>query len=145
MKNRSWRQFFILNPQEFECPICLGFWKTPKSLPCNHTFCETCLNDAMTKGVGKDKNANGMHACPVCKHEFKKREAAGIDDPCMERLTTLVRRLHRLTREDLDLSNMLSQGMCHQFLFWPQCSGKVLLFSSFRLHGMPWRSFGGLS
>ncbi|XP_041360055.1 tripartite motif-containing protein 2-like [Gigantopelta aegis] len=52
---------------ELICPVCLNQYVKPKSLPCSHTFCETCLNAeifaAINRGAASEK---GFH-CPVCK------------------------------------------------------------------------------
>ena len=29
--------------EELTCSVCLELFKTPKTLPCLHTFCEECL------------------------------------------------------------------------------------------------------
>ncbi|XP_070531828.1 tripartite motif-containing protein 2-like isoform X2 [Ptychodera flava] len=43
------------------CAICMERFKSPKILPCHHTFCEYCL----TKWV---KTNNGQLICPTCKN-----------------------------------------------------------------------------
>ncbi|XP_070548285.1 tripartite motif-containing protein 2-like [Ptychodera flava] len=44
------------------CAICMERFKSPKILPCHHTFCEHCL----TKWV---KANNGQLICPTCKNQ----------------------------------------------------------------------------
>ncbi|XP_070533015.1 E3 ubiquitin-protein ligase TRIM56-like [Ptychodera flava] len=45
------------------CAICMERFKSPKILPCHHTFCEHCL----TKWV---KANNGQLICPTCKIQW---------------------------------------------------------------------------
>ncbi|XP_070531555.1 tripartite motif-containing protein 2-like [Ptychodera flava] len=45
------------------CAICMERFKSPKILPCHHTFCELCL----TKWV---KANNGQLICPTCKNQW---------------------------------------------------------------------------
>ena len=40
--------------QELTCPVCLELFKTPKTLPCLHTFCEECLKGVLL-GIAKPK------------------------------------------------------------------------------------------
>ncbi|XP_060586864.1 E3 ubiquitin-protein ligase TRIM56-like [Ruditapes philippinarum] len=55
--------------EEFlSCPICTEEYADPRSLPCLHTFCLTCISDhidANTKGVHVPKGFD----CPKC-HQF---------------------------------------------------------------------------
>lgn len=48
------------------CSICLEDFKTPKCLPCIHTFCLECL-----KTYGKDERSGDEMACPLCRKPFK--------------------------------------------------------------------------
>lgn len=47
---------------KLECPVCLEYFKTPKILPCGHTYCEYCLNSLI-----KDSEVS----CPECNQHFK--------------------------------------------------------------------------
>ncbi|KAJ8312779.1 hypothetical protein KUTeg_010152 [Tegillarca granosa] len=48
------------------CPICLETFKTPRTLPCLHTFCQTCLSSFITSCFKQNKRAFGFE-CPVCR------------------------------------------------------------------------------
>ncbi|KAK3595573.1 hypothetical protein CHS0354_009529 [Potamilus streckersoni] len=47
------------------CPICLETFKSPKSLPCMHTFCEKCICKHATD-LGKEGKLPATISCPVC-------------------------------------------------------------------------------
>jgi len=48
------------------CPLCLEDFKSPRSLPCVHSFCLQCLLDYC-----KDKCFGDDAICPVCRKEFQ--------------------------------------------------------------------------
>ena len=41
--------------KELTCAICLELFKTPKMLPCLHTFCKSCLEGVADKSAGKQE------------------------------------------------------------------------------------------
>ncbi|XP_072043016.1 uncharacterized protein [Amphiura filiformis] len=45
-----------------QCSICLDRFKTPKSLPCLHTFCSACLTGVAPRGTRSI-------ACPLCRQQ----------------------------------------------------------------------------
>ena len=49
--------------QQLTCPVCLKFFKNPKSLPCHHTFCQDCLGNSPQEL--KDKKC--LLRCPSCR------------------------------------------------------------------------------
>ncbi|KAJ8307914.1 hypothetical protein KUTeg_014561 [Tegillarca granosa] len=52
------------------CLICLEEFKTPKCLPCLHSFCESCLNSYIItafKSESKRNVGNSQFNCPVCR------------------------------------------------------------------------------
>lgn len=58
-------------PHNLTCPVCLGVFDEPCSLPvCGHTFCRSCLIRCATHRV--------LTRCPVCRaeptHEAKEEE-----------------------------------------------------------------------
>ncbi|CAJ1051574.1 zinc-binding protein A33 [Xyrichtys novacula] len=52
---------------ELTCPICLGLFSDPVSLPCGHIYCLACLQ---TMGKGLDQ-----HSCPECQVEYQGTSA----------------------------------------------------------------------
>ena len=45
--------------KELTCAICLELFKTPKMLPCLHTFCEECLKQIATQSSNKSVKRSG--------------------------------------------------------------------------------------
>ena len=54
-----------------ECPICLETFRSPRTLPCSHTFCNECLETAVA--VIQHEGQKGIK-CPLCRHFCKARE-----------------------------------------------------------------------
>ena len=47
--------------KEVTCPLCLGLFKEPKKLPCDHVYCKDCL-----KGMAL-RSLNATITCPECR------------------------------------------------------------------------------
>lgn len=50
-----------------ECCICTKNFNDPRLLPCSHTFCLKCLENA---GEKSSKLPGNAMACPLCTREF---------------------------------------------------------------------------
>jgi len=48
------------------CSICLENYKSPRTLPCLHSFCLQCL-----QGLWQDKPPGAVVPCPVCRTSFQ--------------------------------------------------------------------------
>ena len=46
--------------EHLKCPICFESFRSPKVLPCQHTFCEDCL--------AKQISSDGTCSCTVCSN-----------------------------------------------------------------------------
>ena len=60
----------------FFCELCIekyGKNRSPKLLPCSHTFCKVCLNN------WSQKNKKGHIDCPQCRAEHAV-PAGGVDE-----------------------------------------------------------------
>lgn len=53
------------------CSICLEQFKTPKYLPCLHTFCEACLHSCIISFSKSGKTTPKFFNCPMCRAEVK--------------------------------------------------------------------------
>ena len=62
--------------KEAECPICLETVRSPKSLPCLHSFCLLCLNNL---GQSARRPLQTTINCPVCQTVVEMPEAETFD------------------------------------------------------------------
>eukprot|EP00058_Branchiostoma_floridae_P003265 XP_002588753.1 hypothetical protein BRAFLDRAFT_89820 [Branchiostoma floridae] len=60
--------------EELTCSICLELFTRPKVLPCQHTFCQDCLQDHAGRG--------GAFRCPNCRQQVRlpHQGVAGLPD-----------------------------------------------------------------
>ncbi|XP_078674168.1 tripartite motif-containing protein 2-like [Branchiostoma floridae x Branchiostoma belcheri] len=63
--------------EELSCSICLELFTRPKMLPCQHTFCQDCLQDHVERG--------GTFLCPNCRRQVRlpPQGVAGLPDNIM--------------------------------------------------------------
>lgn len=52
----------LLDPNDFECALCMRLFYQPVTTPCGHTFCKNCLERCL------DHNPQ----CPLCKESLKE-------------------------------------------------------------------------
>ncbi|XP_019636650.1 PREDICTED: tripartite motif-containing protein 3-like [Branchiostoma belcheri] len=71
--------------EELSCSICLELFIRPKMLPCQHTFCQDCLQDHAGRG--------GTFQCPICRRQVRlpPQGVAGLPDNYL--VTSLCERL----------------------------------------------------
>ena len=69
--------------QECQCPICLDFVISPKKAPCQHNFCEDCINHHIK---------NGNNGCPTCRYRtVNKRSLSG--NRSLAKIADIVRKM----------------------------------------------------
>lgn len=61
----SWSHV-LLSHVQFECPLCLGVFSEPVSIPCGHSFCFSCITSHWDCSVPNV-------SCPKCHAHFPKR------------------------------------------------------------------------
>ncbi|XP_035660445.1 uncharacterized protein LOC118405135 [Branchiostoma floridae] len=63
--------------EELTCSICLELFTRPKVLPCQHTFCQDCLQDLAGRG--------GTFQCPNCRQQVRlpPQGVTGLPDNLM--------------------------------------------------------------
>ncbi|CAG5133217.1 unnamed protein product [Candidula unifasciata] len=53
------------------CSICLDLLKDPKTLPCMHRFCQSCLNGHIVASTARTSPSRPGFSCPVCRESIK--------------------------------------------------------------------------
>ncbi|XP_061343469.1 BRCA1-associated RING domain protein 1 [Gastrolobium bilobum] len=66
---------------ELKCPLCLSLFKRPMLLPCNHLFCNSCLDDCTT----------ARSECAVCKAQYAQIDVRHV--PFVENMVAIYRSL----------------------------------------------------
>ena len=54
--------------RDLTCSICLDLFKQPVSLPCDHTFCQGCIEGYWTGPRGPSQGGTG--SCPQCRKVY---------------------------------------------------------------------------
>ncbi|XP_066300817.1 uncharacterized protein [Branchiostoma lanceolatum] len=105
-------------------PICLELFTRPKVLPCQHTFCQDCLQDHAGRG--------GTFQCPNCRQQVRlpRQGVAGLPDNHL--VTSLCERLQNQatlsgeTREQPQSGNRCSFHPSEEVkLYCKQCNVPV--------------------
>ena len=50
-----------------QCTLCHYQFRSPKILPCYHSFCEACLYAVVASSSVKNSSGVRMFACPICR------------------------------------------------------------------------------
>lgn len=87
---------------ELTCPICLGLFSDPVSLPCGHIYCLACLH---TMGEGLDQ-----HSCPECRAEYAGTSALVRSSKLCSIIETYKASAGRVD-SDADVSNVSGTGV----------------------------------
>ncbi|XP_078580014.1 tripartite motif-containing protein 2-like [Branchiostoma floridae x Branchiostoma japonicum] len=91
---------------ELSCSICLDPFTRPKVLPCQHTFCQDCLQDHASRRV--------PFQCPICRQQLRlpPQVVAGLpDNYLIANLCEMLQSQEKLpeeTREQPQLGNKCS-------------------------------------
>ena len=102
--------------EEIKCPICLEACKEPKILPCQHTFCLECLENA-----AKQNNPHTVD-CPQCRKEYRiPYEKGGVRGFPENRLMKfLLEKKNKIFPPQRTLSSSASASNTDQFNFLPE-------------------------
>ncbi|XP_058609877.1 tripartite motif-containing protein 16-like [Onychostoma macrolepis] len=74
---------------QFRCPVCLDLLKDPVTIPCGHSYCNSCITDHWNQEVQKR-----VYSCPECRQTFRPR-------PALNKSTMLAEVLEQLKKSKL--------------------------------------------
>lgn len=60
--------------EQMTCPVCLGIYNDPKTLPCHHSYCKVCLKGISEAQEGGDK----VITCPQCRARTPIPQVVGV-------------------------------------------------------------------
>ncbi|WAR08941.1 SH3R1-like protein [Mya arenaria] len=60
----------VINEDLITCQICMERFESPRMLPCQHTFCKTCIEAVIKKRCFGEHECN-VFDCPVCRLQCK--------------------------------------------------------------------------
>ena len=92
-----------------ECSICLEQIKSPKMLPCQHSFClEPCLESLFQSNRDPLEGMNTVE-CPLCRQSSRYFFATDIPDD-LKLKTLLEIRINQLLAENVESSTIDTAG-----------------------------------
>ena len=97
-----------------ECSICLEQIKSPKMLPCQHSFClEPCLENFFKSNPLE----RGMHTvkCPLCRQSSRYFFVTEIPDD-LKLKTLLEIRINQLLTENVETADAIGMYDCTTYI-----------------------------
>ena len=119
--------------EQLTCPVCLGHYTNPKTLPCLHSFCQHCL-----EGLPLDKkNETYYLSCPTCRHCTELPEEGAGAFPVAFTLNNL-KEMQSLLKKTADLPNP-QEATCSDHgkpleLLCETCDTVICINCSYRNH-----------
>uniref|UniRef100_UPI00398F666A E3 ubiquitin-protein ligase rnf213-alpha-like isoform X2 n=1 Tax=Pristiophorus japonicus TaxID=55135 RepID=UPI00398F666A len=98
-----------------ECPVCLGVLTDPASLPCEHVFCISCLENSLEV----------QHCCPKCK--------ADVPHSCKIQVSVQLKKALKKHNDFRQKCNMFFMEVVSRFCFSedsPPCDEVIMLLLS---------------
>jgi tripartite motif-containing protein 2/3 len=89
---------FNVTEDDVTCSICLEIVTKPRRLPCQHSFCESCLGEWYR--CNADFVANKYLHCPLCRERHAMPKQSGVRqfslDHRMEAMADYVRNIPQM-------------------------------------------------
>ncbi|ROL41897.1 E3 ubiquitin/ISG15 ligase TRIM25 [Anabarilius grahami] len=63
-----------VDQNQFLCSVCLDLLKDPVTIPCGHSYCESCITGCWDQEVQKR-----VYSCPQCRQTFSPRPALALN------------------------------------------------------------------
>ncbi|KAL3888371.1 hypothetical protein ACJMK2_000739 [Sinanodonta woodiana] len=63
---------------DLNCTLCMKVFRSPRSLPCSHSFCHNCLQSHISHSASV-KDTLKEFSCPVCETGVSLREDIAVD------------------------------------------------------------------
>ncbi|KAL3888374.1 hypothetical protein ACJMK2_000742 [Sinanodonta woodiana] len=63
---------------DLNCTLCLKVFRSPRSLPCSHSFCHDCLQSHISHSASV-KNTLKEFSCPICETGVRLGEDIAVD------------------------------------------------------------------
>ncbi|KAL3888527.1 hypothetical protein ACJMK2_000893 [Sinanodonta woodiana] len=63
---------------DLNCTLCLKVFKSPRSLPCSHSFCHDCLQSHISHSFSV-KDTLKEFSCPICETGVRLGEDIALD------------------------------------------------------------------
>ena len=95
------------------CSICLERFKTPRHLPCLHTFCENCLASYITSTTKTESSRQNGFPCPICRRHVAPESPGSSMDTWAKSFPVnhLINSMMELA--DLEITTDQSATKCH--------------------------------
>ncbi|KAL3888349.1 hypothetical protein ACJMK2_000719 [Sinanodonta woodiana] len=65
-------------PKVLNCPLCQNVFRSPRRLPCSHSFCQDCLQSHISDTVSVNSTTKEF-LCPICGNESRSTEEIPTD------------------------------------------------------------------
>ena len=96
--------------REIACPLCLGLFKEPKKLPCDHVYCKECLRGLALHGL------NGTISCPECRAptQIPNNDVSNLPTAFhMNRIMEAFQQLQLASGDEIDLPSTTGNCQTH--------------------------------
>lgn len=92
-----------------ECAICTEVMKSPKVLPCTHSFCLECLQQYINNKDPKQRT----NTCPICRSPFRASKMMSLPDNLLaKKFLEFREKLKKTSAEEESRERKISEPWC---------------------------------